>query len=146
MGRPFPMGALIKSISSASLYTVKLLLEVVRNCNIGYEYRSLHRFAALAVSITLPPPTLHIISTMNNVLKPIMHNNVREKMTEVVIPGPLYSASPAFFSRLSDHLIVNLKWKVCLGLKRCQGLPSRSSEPQVSKSRRQDLQFSSGPI
>jgi hypothetical protein len=74
-----------------------------------------HRLAALAVSITLPPPTLDIHFNYE-VLRPLV-NNVREKMTKVMISGPLNGASPAVFSRLSNHLVVNLKRKVCLGLK-----------------------------
>jgi hypothetical protein len=56
MGRPFPTGALMKSYKSASLYTVNLW---------GGQYgrrisrRAAYRLAALAVSMTLPPPTLH---------------------------------------------------------------------------------------
>jgi hypothetical protein len=55
MGRPLPIGALMKSYKSASLYTVNLGESQYGR---GVLRRAAHRLAALAVSITLPPPTL----------------------------------------------------------------------------------------
>lgn len=54
MGKPFPIGALMKSIRSASLYTENL----ENDEKLRVTVRQSHRLAAFAVSITLPPPTL----------------------------------------------------------------------------------------
>ena len=55
-GRPLPTGALTKSIKSASLYTANLSEKFSHFSY--YAGEAAYRFAALAVSITLPPPTL----------------------------------------------------------------------------------------
>jgi hypothetical protein len=58
IGKPFPTGALIKSMRSESLYTENL---GKRSSNVVTQKRNwanAYRFAAFAVSMTLPPPTL----------------------------------------------------------------------------------------
>ena len=61
IGKPFPTGALIKSMRSESLYTENLGKD--RQMSISKEkLTNAHRFAALAVSMTLPPPTLKVPS------------------------------------------------------------------------------------
>lgn len=59
IGKPFPMGTLIKSMRSASLYTENLD-RISLNGVEEKERVKAYRFAALAVSMTLPPPTLKV--------------------------------------------------------------------------------------
>ena len=56
IGRPFPIGALMKSNKSASLYTENL--QGISRERDGTDRNPTYKLAALAVSITLPPPTL----------------------------------------------------------------------------------------
>lgn len=58
IGRPFPTGALMKSMRSESLYAENLEKKSVK-CRYVSK-REAYRFAALAVSMTLPPPTLKV--------------------------------------------------------------------------------------
>ena len=48
--------------------------------------------------------------------------NIRQEMTEVVLPGPCNRVSPAVFRGLCYNSVVDFKWQVCLRLKRLQGL------------------------
>ena len=60
IGKPFPTGALIKSMRSESLYVKNLGKRssyVDKQREIGLNA---YKFAAFAVSMTLPPPTLKV--------------------------------------------------------------------------------------
>lgn len=47
-----------------------------------------YRLAALAVSMTLPPPTLGVIQALRNTVRGRMSRNIRQEMTEVMFTSP----------------------------------------------------------
>ena len=91
-GRPFPTGALTKSKRSESLNTV-------------------NKFAAFAVSITLPPPTLFGVRFTESACRA---KYVREEMAEIVCARPCDGVAPAVLGRFGDDTIVHLERQILL--------------------------------
>lgn len=112
MGRPLPTGALMKSNRSASLYTVNLGFSLILHQQ--FSFCSTYKFAALAVSMTLPPPTLQPYIQHNGNL--FGSPGVRKEVTTIVLPRPGNGVSPARFGRLGDDPVVDLEREVCLSL------------------------------
>ena len=75
-----------------------------------------NKLAALAVSITLPPPTLHTIKSGEMVCRE-GDGVIRQEVTEIVFAGPGNSVAPACLCRFCDNLIIYFKREVQFFLK-----------------------------
>lgn len=112
IGKPFPTGALMKSMRSESLYTEKLWKKIVKCRYAKRDRANTYRFAALAVSMTLPPPTLKVHRVKKRQLRKA--RNARQEVTEVMLTSPGYCLTPAVLRWFSHHLIKYFKWKINL--------------------------------
>ena len=81
--------------------------------------RETHKFAAFAVSMTLPPPTLHA-SLSKGRSNTVAH--IRKEVAAVMLTGPGNSVTPACFGGLGDNAVIDLEGQILLRLQGSNGL------------------------